>query len=174
MKSLRLVIISISICFGMFAACKRGDSSANKTTQGDEIVFQKREIFGASLDETGALSLGDVLTNLDHNDTILCKVSGYVKEVCQVKGCWMTLVSGGQDTSELLVKFKDYAFFMPKDLGGSKVILDGVAFTEVTPVDELKHYAEDEGKSQAEIELITKPEVQKKFMANGVLVLERN
>ena len=86
----------------------------------------------------------------------------------------MTLVSGGQDTSELLVKFKDYAFFMPKDLGGSKVILDGVAFTEVTPVDELKHYAEDEGKSQAEIDLITKPEVQKKFMANGVLVLERN
>ena len=63
MKSLGVVIISMSICFGMFAACKRGDSGANKTTQGDEIVFQKREIFGASLDETGALSLGDVLTN---------------------------------------------------------------------------------------------------------------
>lgn len=63
--------------------------------------------------------------------------------------------------------------FVPKDLSGSKVTIQGKAYKEITGVDELKHYAEDEGKSAAEIAKITAPKEEMKFMANGVAVIER-
>lgn len=53
------------------------------------------------------------------------------------------------------VKFKDYAFFMPKDCAGKKAVVDGYAYTQTTSVEELKHLAGDAGKPQAEIDAIT-------------------
>ena len=48
-----------------------------------------------------------------------------------------------------------------------------LSMNQVFTVDELKHYAEDEGKSTADIEAITQPEEEMKFMADGVVVIER-
>jgi Domain of unknown function (DUF4920) len=70
------------------------------------------------------------------------------------------------------VQFKDYGFFMPKDISGRKVVMQGYAFKALTPVDELKHYAEDEGKLKEEIEAITEPKEEIKFLASGVLLLD--
>jgi hypothetical protein len=61
---------------------------------------------------------------------------------------------------------------MPKDIAGRKVTLDGYAYREVTSVDELRHYAEDEGKSKAEIEKITEPKEELKFLASGVILMD--
>ena len=61
---------------------------------------------------------------------------------------------------------------MPKDISGRKVVMQGIAYREVTSVDELRHYAEDAGKSAAEIALITKPKEELKFMASGVVLLD--
>jgi len=41
---------------------------------------------------------------------------------------------------------------------------------EETSVAELKHYAEDEGKSKKEIAEITAPKIEYKFLAHGVLI----
>lgn len=51
-------------------------------------------------------------------------------------------------------------------------MVKGKAFKETTSVDELKHYAQDEGKSQTEIDAITSPQEEMKFLADGVVVLE--
>ena len=85
----------------------------------------------------------------------------------------MTILPEADGQEPLFVKFKDYAFFMPKDLSGQRVVMEGYAFREVTPVDVLQHYAEDAGKSREEIEQITEPREELKFMANGVLVLKK-
>ena len=77
-----------------------------------------------------------------------------------------------QDSTGLFVMFKDYGFFVPLDFAGSKVVIQGMAFTEITTVEELRHYAEDEGKSAEEIAQITEAEKEHKFMANGVALLE--
>ena len=98
------------------------------------------------------------------------KVSGTVQSVCQKKGCWMKMDMG--DGKTMMVHFKDYGFFVPKDCSGKKLIMDGVAFIEVTPVDQLRHYAEDAGKSKAEIEKIVDPEKELTFEASGVLIYE--
>jgi len=71
-----------------------------------------------------------------------------------------------------MVKFKDYGFFVPKDIAGQEVIMEGKAYREVTAVDELRHLAQDAGKPQEEIEKITEPKVELKFMASGVLLLD--
>jgi hypothetical protein len=66
------------------------------------------------------------------------------------------------------VTFKDYGFFVPKDSQGEQMLVDGVAFIEKTDVETLKHYAEDAGKSEAEIAKITEPEMNYRFIATGV------
>lgn len=53
------------------------------------------------------------------------KLRGEVSQVCQKKGCWMELRAGGQAKSGVRVKFKDYAFFVPKDSAGSQALIEG-------------------------------------------------
>jgi tRNA (Thr-GGU) A37 N-methylase len=70
----------------------------------------------------------------------------------------------------MMVHFKDYGFFVPKDCSGKKLVMEGIAFIDVTPVSQLKHYAEDAGKSKEEIEKITEDEKELTFEASGVLL----
>ena len=84
----------------------------------------------------------------------------------------MTLVSDQPGQPEMRVTFKDYAFFMPKDLAGKHVVVDGYAYVENTPVDVLRHYAEDAGKSKEEIAAITEPKREVSFEAFGVIILD--
>ena len=102
-------------------------------------------------------------------DTVTTTLQGQINEVCQAKGCWMTIATGTE--SEMMVKFKDYAFFMPKDISGRQVIMNGKAYYQETSVDELRHYAEDAGKSADEIAMITKPKRELRFLADGVQLL---
>ena len=79
----------------------------------------------------------------------------------------MTLDAGGDKT--VMVKFKDYGFFMPLNAEGD-VIINGKAYVAETSVDELRHYAEDAGKSKEKIEAITEPKLEYHFEADGVLL----
>ena len=153
-------------------SCKQNNKEIASSNELTNTAYTP-EVFGDSIDVSGALSVNDVLASLKTNDSIMCAVNGYVTGVCHAKGCWMMLSQSPSDSTGLFVKFADYGFFVPKDLSSSRVIVRGKAFKQVTSVDELKHYAEDEGKSSAEIEAITQPEEEMKFMADGVVVIER-
>ena len=97
-------------------------------------------------------------------------VKGKVVEVCDKKGCWFTVETDNNE--KFFVKMKDYAFFVPTALKGKNVILEGNAETKVISVDEQKHYAEDAKKSQAEIDAITKPQEEIRFLASGIKVVK--
>ena len=71
-----------------------------------------------------------------------------------------------------MVRFKDYGFFMPLDIAGREVIMNGKAFYQTTSVDDLRHYAEDAGKSQEEIDAITEPKRELAFLADCVILLD--
>jgi starvation-inducible outer membrane lipoprotein len=107
-------------------------------------------------------------SKMDDKSTMPARVTGVVEDVCQAKGCWMKVatVNGGT----MRVTFKDYAFFVPKDIAGKKVTFEGKAVKKETSIAELKHYAEDAGKSPAEIAKITTPEYSITFEADGVIV----
>lgn len=96
-------------------------------------------------------------------------IKGKVTDVCDKKGCWLTIQT--EDNSKFFVKMKDYAFFVPTALKGKTVVMDGTAERKVTSVDEQKHYAEDAKKPQAEIDAITTPKEEIRFVANGIKVV---
>lgn len=166
---------------GCTKSAKSGQMEAKKEVSEEDAYknFKSKssdgKSFGEKVDAKNALSYDEVIPKLkalkgtEKLENV--KISGSVEGVCQAKGCWMNIASQKGEPS-MFVKFKDYAFFMPKDLVGKKVVMTGYAFKEVTDVEALRHFAQDEGKSKEEIAKITMPKEEYKFMANGVLILE--
>ena len=98
----------------------------------------------------------------------LIKIEGEILSSCPMKGCWMKIKS---EDDTILVRFKDYGFFVPKDgIAGDKTIINGKLSVDTLSVALLRHYAEDAGKSSEEINEITEPEVSMTFLADGVLI----
>ena len=123
---------------------------------------------GKKITEQGAVPVSQLVASMGTKTEMLAKVEGTVESVCKVKGCWMQVRTA--DNQTMRVSFKDYGFFVPKDIEGKKVVMEGVAQQTTTPVAELRHYAEDAGKSKAEIAKITEPEKALTFVADGVIV----
>ncbi|PIF00292.1 MAG: DUF4920 domain-containing protein [Maribacter sp.] len=127
--------------------------------------------FGEGIQASGTISgqeMSERYNSMSVSDTLQAKFRGVVREVCQVKGCWMRVELG--DGEEVMVRFKDYGFFVPKDIAGKEVIVNGLAFIKEMGVGEQRHYAEDAGKSEAEIAKITEPKKTLGFTADGVLL----
>ncbi len=139
---------------------------------GQKVSKVKGEDFGAGIESKEYVQFAEMMNQLSASDTVKVAVMAKVSNVCQAKGCWMTLESADASEKEMMVKFKDYGFFVPKDISGSDVIIEGVAYSTTIPVDELRHYAEDAGKSAEEIAKITEPETKYAFLASGVRVVK--
>lgn len=153
----------------LFTACKTSTSDNKEVKQ--EKVAAKYDTFGAEITEDKAMTSAEMLSkfkNLKLGDSVQVKFASKVNDVCSKKGCWMKLELA--DGTETMVRFKDYGFFVPLDSKGREVVVDGVAFVKETSVADLKHYAEDAGKSKEEIAKITEPKVEFAFEASGVLM----
>ncbi len=125
--------------------------------------------YGSQISAENAQDVSEVLTILGDKKETKTKLKGVIQEVCQSKGCWMTL-SNGQSDQSVFIKFTDYAFFVPLNAGGKEAIVEGTLSSSITPVDELRHYAEDKGQSAEEIAAITEPKVELKMMVDGVII----
>lgn len=91
-----------------------------------------------------------------------------VTNSCDKKGCWIVINDGD---ATVRVTFKDYAFFVPLGFKDRDVVLEGILREEEIPEETLKHYAEDEKKSQDEVDSIKGPQVQYTFEATSVVAL---
>ena len=124
-------------------------------------------------EEFSILDVKDYSSNkLDflNNSENKIRIEGEVLSTCPMKGCWMK-VKADKDT--ILVRFKDYGFFVPTDgVTGNKTIINGKLKVDTLSIDLLRHYAEDAGKSHEEINEINNPEVSLTFLADGVIIKE--
>ena len=127
------------------------------------------EYFELSDIKTGK-EIFDSYSTMTASDSISMQLQAEVSSVCQVKGCWMNLVTESGD--EVWVTFKDYSFFVPKDIAGKEVIVNGVAQIKLISEEDQKHYAEDAGKSQEEIDEIKGSKKRYSFVADGVALKE--
>lgn len=134
----------------------------------EPISAAKGVTYGAGTTAEGAISVNDLSGKMTA-DKYEGKITGKVVEVCQEKGCWMKIQKA--DGENLMVKFKDYKYFMPKNIEGKEVVLDGEAVVKEVSVKQLQHYAKDAGKSEDEIKKIKEPKKETQFIAKGVLVL---
>lgn len=128
------------------------------------------QTYGAKVSEKGAIDISKLpeMVEKDEDKKVQVKIKAKVVEVCAKKGCWVNLYVN--DSTTVFVKMKDYAFFVPDDMVGKTVVLEGEAFEKVTSVNELKHYAEDAKKPQEEIDKITEPQKSIRFLASGIVV----
>lgn len=138
---------------------RKADVAGNFTLIGQE--FSPDNIFSSA-------KMGKTFQGLKPGDTVKVSFQGKVATVCQKKGCWMTMNLENGD--EVMVKFKDYAFFVPANTSGKEVILNGKAYVTEMSVEEQKHYAGDAGKSAQEIAAIKKPARKFSFLADGVKI----
>lgn len=129
---------------------------------------EKGVTYGAGTTAPGAIAVTDLDKNLKENK-FEGKVTGKVVDVCREKGCWMKMEKSNGQT--MMVKFKDYAFFMPKNIVGKEVVIEGNASVKEISVKQLQHYAKDAGKPEEEIKKIKEPKKELQFVAKGVLVL---
>ena len=153
---MKKIILSLSFClsvaFAFAQTAYNGQKFGEEVKPGDVKPAAKMEV-----------AMGD-------KKTVDMKIEGKVIDVCKKKGCWMTLEMPNGEP--MRVTFKDYAFFMPMDIVGKKVVLDGLAKKQTISVETLRHYAEDAKKSPEEVAKITDPKKELAFEAKGVVILD--
>jgi len=161
---LALPILALSAC---------GGSGTNEVVNEDVDVIVNAPTITVYGDSTitaeGAVEPQEFLRRMAGKDSLKIKVRATIIEACKKKGCWMTLDMGEEE--EMLVRFKDYGFFVPTEgVDGKTVVIDGIAHADTVSVAELRHLAEDANKSKEEIAAITEPEIGVNFEAIGVIV----
>jgi len=127
--------------------------------------------YGEKVSSSDAVTVEEMFGQLEQTGAFSGKVSADIQEVCTKKGCWLTVAL--PDGNLMRVTFKDYGFFVPTTSQGYPLVLQGVAQKSVTDVETLRHYAEDAGKPQEEIEAITQPKEEFTFVATGILIKEK-
>lgn len=170
-KSLSLFLVALLV----LAGCK--EKTTEQATEAEvettEEIAANYQSFGEQINDQGVSDKAAMLEqyhNMKEGDTVAMKFRSKVNSVCQMKGCWMRLDLGDE---EVHVTFKDYGFFVPMDIAEEEVIVEGIAYVEMTDVDTLKHFAEDAGKPQEEIDAITEPQLTYAFLSSGVLLPEK-
>ena len=117
----------------------------------------------------GVDEISETYANLSMSDTVHIKFRATVTDVCKAKGCWMKLEL--EDGKETMVRFKDYGFFMPMDIEGREVVVNGKAFVSEMSIEDQKHYAKDGGQTELEIAKFKEAKKTYGFEADGVLLV---
>ena len=149
----------LGIALSMLAVCSFAQETNKKETK----------TFGEGVKMVNVKPVAKMEAAMGDKTAADMKISGEVVDVCKKKGCWMTLKM--PDGEPIRVTFKDYAFFMPVDIVGKKVALDGIAKKQTISVETLRHYAEDAHQSAEEVAKITDPKKELAFEAKGVVIL---
>jgi hypothetical protein len=156
---MKKIMLSFALCmFTAFAFAQDSNTS-----------FEGKS-FGDGVKKGNVITTAEIKTKMGDSLKKDLKVTGEVVAVCKKKGCFMTLKMPDGET--MFVNFKDYAFFMPMDIAGKKIVIDGFAEKKTTSIEDLKHYAEDAKKPKEEIAKITAPKKEIVFEAKGVVILD--
>lgn len=155
----------------LFSSCKNENQHMPSAENGQELTYTS---YGEQISAQNALSSEEMMAkyeNLKPGDTLELSFKGKVNSVCKSKGCWMKLDLSEEEN--VMVKFKDYGFFVPKDIEEKEVLIHGKAYVAEISVEEQRHYAEDNGKSEVEIAEITRSKRTLSFLADGVLIKKK-
>ena len=155
--------IIIILTLGLVFSCNNPNGEQTQTNT-------KESFYGDLINTSEIINISEVKNSISQNGKIETKIQGEILSTCAKKGCWMKLKTE-EDT--LMVRFKDYSFFVPKEgVEGRNAIIQGEAYYDTLTVELLQHYAQDAGKSEDEILAITDPEYNFLFEASGVIIQE--
>lgn len=172
MKKISILMFLVALFIGSNANAQVAPKKTKKAkVVATTINTNDYALFGEKFETNKVLTNKEMLKKyktLKKGDSIAVKFKSTIKEVCKKKGCWMQMDLS--ESKQSFVRFKDYGFFVPLNADNSEAIINGIAYIDVVSVEELKHYAKDAKKPQAEIDAIKKPEITFAFKATGVLI----
>jgi hypothetical protein len=149
-----------------FVSC--GTNSPKEAGHDENKETETTGLYGEAINTENPVSGEALIQLLNENDSVWVTFKSTIVTNCQRSGCWMDLDLGSDKVMKVF--FKDYEFFIPLDSKGKTATIEGYASREFVDVEMLKHYAEDDGKSQEEIDAITEPETIYMFDAIGVII----
>lgn len=169
LTSLALVVVCSTSCSTTGPGAQASDGAtpaAPASVPADAMLDDARYAhYGAGVHAGDAVAVSDVLRTPKEFVGRPLRVRGPIDSVCKVKGCWVRV---GATDENVLVRFKDYGFFLPLDASG-EIVLEGDLKVEEIPVATLRHYLEDEGR-HAEAAKITEPQTKVTFLATGAAI----
>jgi hypothetical protein len=176
-KIITFVADSLNLCFmrrmllAVFVLVSMSSRGQSNLKENRPAKSEYPASFGIGIspgNATEAAEMARVYQQMAITDTLDMKFRGEIREVCPVKGCWMKIVL--TDDTEVMVRFRDYGFFVPSDIIGREAILSGSAFTEMISVEDQRHYAQDAGMTPIQVAAIREPLKAYSLVADGVLI----
>ena len=172
MKNLFSVSLVIALFIVFSSCCNQEGEKNNKNTHEKSVkLTSSLGSFGEVITPEDAIMANKLPELLEGKESFEVKLIGEVATVCKMSGCWMDISLGNGEIVH--VTFKDDAFVMPKDIVGKTATIEGIGSYEEIPVNMLKLIAEDEGKSQDEIDKIIEPKMEYSFIAHGVVIEDK-
>ena len=157
MNKLLIAIAALLLTLTSFAQPPAGNADAG-------------DYYGSKVKAKGAIPLTELVSQLEQVSSLPeTKITAKILEVCPNAGCWLKLEL--PDGKQATVKMKDYGFFVPLAAKGKTVVIEGQAAIKIVSVKELRHFAEDAKKSQAEIDAIIEPKKEVNILAKGIVVI---
>ena len=160
----------------LILGCSPAQSETQQELEKKQEVAPKAEanktpsttLYGEALPkDLPALDLGAILKSPKEYTGKTGLLSGYVRQACSKKGCWMEIsASADPKAKSCRVKFKDYGFFVPLDSGGSTARLAATAAMKVVSKEYVDHYEAEGGSFADKNPDGTANEIQ--LMATGV------
>ena len=96
--------------------------------------------FGQSIDLRELTPLDAIFSSPAEYDGKTVLLEGFVQRACSKKGCWMEIaIDENPEAQRCRVKFKDYAFFVPRDSAGSQAKVQGVVQVNTVKKERVDH-----------------------------------
>ncbi len=106
MKKIYIILLAASV----LSACSSNTTATEETKEAEATIAGN---YGhTDWDVSEAITAAQMLDSLKVKDSVYTTVSGNITAACEAKGCWMIMDVKGK---EMMVKFKDYGFFVPKN-----------------------------------------------------------
>lgn len=116
-----LALLSLTACHASQEAAPPAPTASAEPPRAAPAPLAQTK-FGHPITETKVTPLTQLVGDPGRFADQTVRTEGLVTGVCQAKGCWMQL---SDESGAAHVKFAGYAFFVPKNAGGHRAIVQG-------------------------------------------------
>ena len=170
MKKHVAIYLLLALVLGACGSQQAADAPEAAATDATDALTPY-DVYGERFSDEGAVPVQAVVAEREAYLGRSVKIEGTVAEVCQMAGCWLTLQTGDGNNIRILVARKEdgnYAFTVPKDISGRRVVVQGLLAEETLDEGTQRHLAKDAGRVVDDETLTPTTELQ--MTAQGVLI----
>jgi len=160
--------ILLALCFLTLSLQSLAHKNHKVATAQKPQAKNSKTQFGATMTSTEKVTLTEAINNFDKYKDKQIVFEAVTEKVCEQSGCWMVIKDGQHQVRTL---FKDYGFFVPKDIIGKKVRVQGFMEQKKISAATLRHFKKDEGAKFEEIKKIKTGKIDYQFTADAVEII---